>query len=965
MPDFVMEVGGEQVIIRVDGADLLYPILVRAEAAAASAEAIAGTFDAVVEEIDTLQDEQATQNENIGLLQGDVNTHGLQIASIVGRLDAWQVFWRGDVIVDHNGGIIRYPAFIIDRGAEGYRQVNPADYGLQYFSAPIGSSFDAKFHYLDVALLAPAQTAVSPVKSVGLAEVIEQSLGIVPLGLSYDNAFTNVSGAPAITRRDMGGPGSLSINKAGSLFDPNSLRGGGVNAFYLPRGAQIYSVISGAFVGTISNDENPECIELIGMCKILWTLSPAESGALILDRATGKLSVVNYIELNARLVSNPRGTTVLAEKWNGRFKLYLSFRDVSERIGFNLFSGSADMSSPDIIVYDPTATRVPVVNATLNGLGISHGYQSVAGGAVRLGLPLPQSRVQNSDAVYSWYMLSSQDNAFPLGQLFWWRFGSFVDRVTDFVHETRIDARLVKFTWRGRFPLDAIDFFLIGHEAPSGVTITVCGPSFNNSSVGALELHPNDYKPLPSAAILAARDAANVQRSEQMKTRVISSLQKPTRSHCVLFMDGQSLAAGQETWPSLSKVNFGGNKMLGTAPFAANYSGNTYPVFGGAAALQDLVAKTVNGGHNTLLSDGDVAALAPGDGAFGEPASIGWINAAKFYLNQQLMTANDARTFVTINGAVSGQHISQFLKPSGPLYGRTQDGITKVNAAAGAGNVAVCGAGWMQGEYDYNVGEGGTNRKSTYKASLNKLFDDWKTDILAITGQPYDFAKFVYQTGAQYTVDIDQDGNPGLAIGMAQLEVSLERPDSFMVGPTYQTTDKGGHLDSNGSRWYGNLLAKVYHRVVHLGQDWEPLRPTRIEQFGKYIIMDFHVPEPPLVFDRPYSGTSAVDIANYGFKVTDALGEIIIDRVQIIGKTQVKLTLRASGSGQVNVWYAHQSVGGQGMLRDSDTFEARDKYEYLAGSGMYAGANIPALVGKPYPLQNWCVAFFYPVGFGV
>jgi hypothetical protein len=49
------------------------------------------------------------------------------------------------------------------------------------------------------------------------------------------------------------------------------------------------------------------------------------------------------------------------------------------------------------------------------------------------------------------------------------------------------------------------------------------------------------------------------------------------------------------------------------------------------------------------------------------------------------------------------------------------------------------------------------------------------------------------------------------------------------------------------------------------------------------------------------------------------------------------------------------------MLRDSDGTQAVDLYEYSAGSGQYPEANIPELVGRPYPLWNWCVAFSRPI----
>ena len=53
---------------------------------------------------------------------------------------------------------------------------------------------------------------------------------------------------------------------------------------------------------------------------------------------------------------------------------------------------------------------------------------------------------------------------------------------------------------------------------------------------------------------------------------------------------------------------------------------------------------------------------------------------------------------------------------------------------------------------------------------------------------------FTYQTGANYTVDNDASGTPGLNIGMAQLELALQKENVFLVSPIYHLTDKGGHL---------------------------------------------------------------------------------------------------------------------------------------------------------------------------
>lgn len=52
-----------------------------------------------------------------------------------------------------------------------------------------------------------------------------------------------------------------------------------------------------------------------------------------------------------------------------------------------------------------------------------------------------------------------------------------------------------------------------------------------------------------------------------------------------------------------------------------------------------------------------------------------------------------------------------------------------------------------------------------------------------------------------------------LAISMAQLEASNEYKDIICAGPIYPMTDRGGHLDANGYRWFGEMLGKVYYQT--------------------------------------------------------------------------------------------------------------------------------------------------------
>ncbi|MEM7709377.1 MAG: hypothetical protein AAF264_01220, partial [Pseudomonadota bacterium] len=183
-------------------------------------------------------------------------------------------------------------------------------------------------------------------------------------------------------------------------------------------------------------------------------------------------------------------------------------------------------------------------------------------------------------------------------------------------------------------------------------------------------------------------------------------------------------------------------------------------------------------------------------------------------------------------------------------------------------------------------------------------------------------------------------------------------------GPVYPYTDKGGHLDSNGSRWFGHMAAKVWHRVVEMGEAWEPLRPLDIRRRGKAVYIAFHVPSPPLVFDTPYVVAAAADCDDKGFRVTDAAGDTVsIASVRIAEPSVVEIVCERDPGDGAHVWYADKTVhNGNGNLRDSDPTLASDPYVYEPERGMYAAANIPALVGIPYPLHNWCVAFYLPIG---
>jgi hypothetical protein len=496
--------------------------------------------------------------------------------------------------------------------------------------------------------------------------------------------------------------------------------------------------------------------------------------------------------------------------------------------------------------------------------------------------------------------------------------------------------------------------YTIAHADPDGnVVWGILGPEFV----------ANGLTPVQMA------DLNNRLASNALGRRPITSAQLPVADVNTIVGYGQSLMMAQEAWPALSKVQVGGNTMLGQDVRPVDLDGPNFTPVGGAT-FQPLVSKVRDANTGAILTDAQVAALSPGDAARGESPVIGMANMLSWLIARRTM--GSAQPFNVVVPAVSGMTIEQLSKVNG------QDNVNRYNrfvsavqqsqdAATALGKSHVITAiVFMQGEYDYALNLGTRNgTKVLYKAALAKLHADMVLDVKAITGQSDDPIFIIYQTGASYTVDADANGVSGLHVGMAQFEYAIENPARvIMAGPVYQITDKSGHLDPNGSRWFGEFLAKAYNSAVIEARAFRPVSPTRIQRLTptRYRV-HYHVPEPPLVFDLPYSVNAATAVPNQGFRVTDAGGEVAIRSVDIVAPTVVEIvTGRAVSAATGLLWYApFTGANGNGCVRDSDRRDAFDSYVYATGTGQYASANIPGLVGRRYPLGNWSVGFCVPV----
>jgi hypothetical protein len=451
---------------------------------------------------------------------------------------------------------------------------------------------------------------------------------------------------------------------------------------------------------------------------------------------------------------------------------------------------------------------------------------------------------------------------------------------------------------------------------------------------------------------LAARDARNLAESSAVARGINAIIQRPTGRYSHFIVYGQSLSTGWESWPALSVDPVIGNFMLGDSERPADRFDSAFTPLG-SSALNPLVAVVQSTtSPTTILTAGEVSALPNGSANEGESPGIGALNMFRaLWLNQHSLASDGNREFVLTNCGVGGKLAAQLSKGAVPLlYRRVTDAATLVKAKADAagGAYVVPSILFMQGEADYQA----ATSKATYKALVGQLFDDIVADVcVGIAGQTAPPAIFTYQTGGGWTED-------GLAIGTAQFEMSEERSNVFLVGPVYPYFDKYHHLNSNSSRAWGMQVAKVQHRVLNLGQDWKPLHAKRMTVSGKEVLLDFHVPAPPLVFALPYVGQVATDYAAKGFRAFVDGSPVSIASVEIVGQTMVRITLAVTPTGDVSISYAEKTtVAGNGNLRDSDATLATEFYRYTVGSGQYAAENIPALVDKRYSLANWCVAF--------
>lgn len=411
-----------------------------------------------------------------------------------------------------------------------------------------------------------------------------------------------------------------------------------------------------------------------------------------------------------------------------------------------------------------------------------------------------------------------------------------------------------------------------------------------------------------------------------------------------IILYGQSLSMGWECPEVITATPINGNYMVGNNPLINH--GNNHD-----ETLHPLIAVKWSGG--------------------GEQPIVGCVNSfSKLYRR----FVNKSQMFIGSSAGEGGQSIERLSKECTNVSGSVVDNnyyhieflrlLDQTKAAVDAESKTVnCSAIlYMQGEHNYTgsglgmtPGTEATKDKDEYKTLLMTLKNNMQADIMEKYGQTQKPLFFIYETAGVYI------NNKEMTINMAQIEFAQENDDVFLLHPTYPTPDyNGGHLSTNGYRWYGELMAKSLYDVLVRGEHYKPVFPTNYTINKNQLIIDFYVPVPPLVLDTWTKET----ITNMGFIVYNNSTEISITDVTV-KSTSVVLTCASELSGIVEVIYAGQGRSGSGNLRDSDTYRSyysyfddrktapskRENYTPRDQKGKY-------IYSKPYPMYNWCVNFY-------
>lgn len=298
-------------------------------------------------------------------------------------------------------------------------------------------------------------------------------------------------------------------------------------------------------------------------------------------------------------------------------------------------------------------------------------------------------------------------------------------------------------------------------------------------------------------------------------------------------------------------------------------------------------------------------------------------------------------------GGADGTIISELGKGSLPYQKLIKDITTAYQSVKDKGWAfempAIC---WMQGETDVNSYPG-----TNYRELLLQFAKDINHDVKQITGQKKEIEIICYQTNSLTRAE---HFNPisynciETEVAQAQLELVRNNPVFHASGPTYpyDCVNNIIHIDGKGQMRIGVLAALSAYDIIMHHKVQRGLLPLNAVFNNKEIIINFHVPYPPLCIDT----IQVAKANNFGFSVITPDNRniakavtLIDDQIHILcSEMPQKCCVRYAVNGES--MKSGRLFGPRGNLRDSQ--------------GDSLTINIQ---GKEYPIHNWCYQFDMPI----
>lgn len=411
---------------------------------------------------------------------------------------------------------------------------------------------------------------------------------------------------------------------------------------------------------------------------------------------------------------------------------------------------------------------------------------------------------------------------------------------------------------------------------------------------------------------------------------------------------GQSLSVGSRTYIEMTDVAYEDTFMIGSSPLSSINNGNN-----GNEVLSPLVSNAFSW--------------------FAEQPVTAMIGSFK-RLFDRLHKSGYSKKFIGCAAGEGGQSIETLSKGcTNTTSGTTSDnyynlGITqhlnqvKNTVDALSSSVSCPAIFYMQGESNYSgtgkgltAGSDQTLEKEPYKALLLQLKNDMQEDIMSIYGQTERPIFFIYQTCGGWVANKEQK------ITQAQIEFAKENEDVFLLNPHYAMPKVFDyHLTSNGSRQYGEMIARDFYNVFIKNKETSSIEFFEPKIENNVIYIDCKAEVFPLIFETKYVET----IQNYGFSVYKDLNSVSINKIEIIDGCQIKIYCDEFLKGNIEITYGDNSKNGTGNLRDSQSATSLYYYEddvSATNQPIYQPLTQDggSIIGEKYPLWNWANLFYY------